>query len=110
MRFDLKAKAAKERTNVSSVIKKYLDDYISGKINYQIPEYQKEDIVIDNQIMVLISEDTRYELREKLAKDRTSIRAIMLYFLTNYLQGKDEKQETLSKLEQVYKDKQLNLF
>ena len=89
MRFELKAKAAKERKNVSTVIKKYLNDYIEGHI---------------------IFEEMRYSLREKIAKDRTSIRAVMLYFLTDYLKEKDEEKEALSELKQSYLDKQLKLF
>lgn len=108
MRFELKAKAAKERKNVSTVIKKYLNDYIEGNIIFQ--KHGKEDIVIDNQIIISISEEIRYSLREKIAKDRTSIRAVMLYFLTDYLKEKDEEKEALSELKQSYLDKQLKLF
>ena len=108
MRFQLKAKAAKERKNVSTVIKKYLNDYIEGNIIFQ--KHGKEDIVIDNQIIISISEEMRYSLREKIAKDRTSIRAVMLYFLTDYLKEKDEEKEALSELKQSYLDKQLKLF
>ena len=108
MRFELKAKAAKERKNVSTVIKKYLNDYIEGNIIFQ--KHGKEDIVIDNQIIISISEEMRYSLREKIAKDRTSIRAVMLYFLTDYLKEKDEEKEALSELKQSYLDKQLKLF
>ena len=108
MRFELKAKAAKERKNVSTVIKKYLNDYIEGNIIFQ--KHGKEDIVIDNQIIISISEEIRYSLREKIAKDRTSIRAVMLYFLTDYLKEKDEEKEALSELKQSYLEKQLKLF
>ena len=60
--------------------------------------------------MIIIEEETRYMIREKIAKDRTNITTVILPFLQDYLQEKDEKQEALSKLEQVYKDKQLKLF
>ena len=110
MRFDLKAKAAQQRTNISAIVKNYLYDYISGKIKYQLFESKKEDIALDDRIMVLIPEETRYELREKVAKDRTSIGAVILHFLGDYLQEKDEKKAARDALEQVYKDKQLKLF
>ena len=74
-----------------------------------MPE-SKKDIVIYAQIMIIIPEETRYEFKEKVLKDRTNIRSVMLYFINDYLQEKDEKQEALSNLEQVYKDKQLKLF
>ena len=60
--------------------------------------------------MIVIPEETRYEFKEKVLKDRTNIRSVMLYSINDYLQEKDEKQEALSNLEQVYKDKQLKLF
>ena len=109
IRFHLKTKTVQQRTNISAVLKRYLNDYISGKIKYQLPE-SKEDIVIDAQIMIIIPEETRYEFKEKVAKDRTNIRSVMLYFINHYLQEKDEKQAARDALEQVYKDKQLKLF
>ena len=60
--------------------------------------------------MIIIPEEKRYEFKEKALKDRTNIKSVMLYFVNDYLQEKDEKQEALNKLEQVYKDKQLKLF
>ena len=109
IRFHLKTKTVQQRTNISAVLKRYLNDYISGKIKYQLPE-SKEDIVINAQIMIIIPEETRYEFKEKVAKDRTNIRSVMLYFINHYLQEKDEKQAARDALEQVYKDKQLKLF
>ena len=60
--------------------------------------------------MIIIPEKKRYEFKEKVLEDRTNIKSVMLYFINDYLQEKDEKQEALSKLEQVYKDKELKLF
>ena len=60
--------------------------------------------------MIIIPEEKRYEFKEKVLEDRTNIKSVMLYFINDYLQEKDEKQEALSNLEQVYKDKQLKLF
>ena len=78
IRFHLKTKTVQQRTNISAVLKRYLNDYISGKIKYQLPE-SKEDIVIDAQIMIIIPEETRYEFKEKALKDRTNIRSVIFH-------------------------------
>ena len=49
--------------------------------------------------MIIIPEEKRYEFKEKVLEDRTNIKSVMLYFINDYLQEKDEKQEALSKLE-----------
>lgn len=109
MRFDLKMKALKNKTTVSNIVKKYLDAYISNSIELKPIELQtpSSDITFLN---VIIPEDIRYKLKEKAAQDRTNIKTIILNFLTDYLQEKDEKQAALSELEQTYADKQLKLF
>jgi hypothetical protein len=109
MRFNLKAKAVQERTNISTILKKYLNDYISGKIKYQFEEIQ-DNIIIDDKIMIIIPEETRYKLKGKVADDRTKIRSVILYFITDYLKKEDGKDKALSELEQTYADKQLKLF
>ncbi|MFK7899219.1 MAG: hypothetical protein AB8B61_00535 [Cyclobacteriaceae bacterium] len=109
IRFDLKAKAVQQRTNVSAIIKKYLHDYISGKIKYQFQEFQ-DDMAIDDKIMIIIPEETRYKLKGKVADDRTKIRSVILYFIKHYLKEKDDKKAALSEIEQAYQEKQLKLF
>ena len=106
---NLRIKAIKNKTNLSAIFKNYLNDYISGKIKPKEWNQQK-NLTFDDRIMIIIEEETRYMIREKIAKDRTNITTVILPFLQDYLQEKDEKQEALSKLEQVYKDKQLKLF
>ena len=36
--------------------------------------------------MIIIPEEKRYEFKEKVLKDRTNIRSVMLYLTNDYLQ------------------------
>jgi hypothetical protein len=60
--------------------------------------------------MIIIPEETRYKLKGKVADDRTKIRSVILYFITDYLKKEDDKDKALSEVEQSYADKQLKLF
>lgn len=109
IRFNLKMKALKNKTNVSNIVKKYLFDYIDGKVKIH-PLSQKEFLnsTSNGILTIMIDEDVRYKLKEKAAQDRANIKTIILNFLEDYL--KDDKQEKLSALEESLQSKQLKLF
>jgi hypothetical protein len=109
IRFNLKMKALKNKTNVSNIVKKYVFDYIDGKVKIH-PLSQKEFLnsTSNGILTIMIDEDVRYKLKEKAAQDRANIKTIILNFLEDYL--KDDKQEKLSALEESLQSKQLKLF
>ena len=109
MRQNLRIKAIKNKTNLSAIVKNYLNAYVSGKIKPREWNQQK-DLIFDDRIMVIIPEETRYMVREKVAKDRTNITTVVLPFLEDYLKERDPVQEVQDALEKTFQDKQLKLF
>ena len=106
---NLRIKAIKNKTNLSAIVKNYLNAYVSGKIKPREWNQQK-DLIFDDRIMVIIPEETRYMVREKVAKDRTNITNVVLPFLEDYLKERDTVQEVKDGLEQALQNKQLKLF
>jgi hypothetical protein len=105
MRQNLRIKAIKNKTNLSAIVKNYLGAYVDGKIKPR--ELNKKNIILDDRIIIIVPEETRYMVREKVAKDRTNIVDVVLPFLEDYL---NETDPSKIELEQAYADKQLKLF
>lgn len=82
MRHNLKKKALANKTNISAIVKQYLDGYIAGEKNFEPTEKKMN---FGDRITLMIPKDMRYTLRAKVANDQTDVTTIVSQYLEEYL-------------------------